>query len=58
MSKSDSTYAGLVSHVIYKVPNKNHELIFKSEINTKSYFHYGSPLAFSNLEIAVKEVRI
>ena len=25
MSESDSTYAGLVSHVIYKVPKKNHD---------------------------------
>jgi hypothetical protein len=29
MSKSDSTYAGLVSLVIYKVPKKNHDAILQ-----------------------------
>ena len=29
MSKSDSTYAGLVSLVIYKVPRKNHDAILQ-----------------------------
>jgi len=29
MSKSDSTYASLVSHVIYKVPKKNHDAMLQ-----------------------------
>ena len=29
MSKSDSTYAGLVSLVIYEVPKKNHDAILQ-----------------------------
>jgi uncharacterized protein YbaA (DUF1428 family) len=29
MSKSNSTYAGIVSHIVYRVPKKNHDAMLR-----------------------------
>ena len=57
MSKSDSTYAGLVSLAIYKVPKENHDAILQIS-KQSSVWNKGSPRQVEDARAFVRALKL